>query len=376
MLLLHCCRRNITKQFATFLRFGRESLTLIQICRHPIQLIIDRYAQTMIEKQCYDAIRGMLDDDESLNETIMRELVKGRNAIQAILDALKILCRMQSYPSSKMDVSWSGLYIQAMSGSLLDSPKLDDILSSIKKLPSDAIADLLSLSAREAASSPHLNDTLTSIKEDLTKLISTLHNPDTTLRSAYDIHHSTLRTTVVAQKVSLSNNSSKLSSQDTAYTKIVDRVYDTLGDHMRHTLINPQKLFLNEILIYDSKSPHRESFTPNPRFAIERALSSPHDYLDCGCCSADKGAGLEASQPATAILYQLYLESGSIINTADLWEAFWTIVGGEAGEDEDGEREGALALFSRALAEMKYMGIIKISRKKADHVAKLAWQGL
>lgn len=34
------------------------------------------------------------------------------------------------------------------------------------------------------------------------------------------------------------------------------------------------------------------------------------------------------------------------------------------------------ALFSRALAELKYMGMIRNSRKKADHIAKLSWKGL
>lgn len=34
------------------------------------------------------------------------------------------------------------------------------------------------------------------------------------------------------------------------------------------------------------------------------------------------------------------------------------------------------ALFSRALAELKYLGMIKHSRKKADHLAKLLWNGL
>lgn len=34
------------------------------------------------------------------------------------------------------------------------------------------------------------------------------------------------------------------------------------------------------------------------------------------------------------------------------------------------------ALFSRALAELKYMGMIKNSRRKADHLAKLQWNGL
>ena len=80
---------------------------------------------------------------------------------------------------------------------------------------------------------------------------------------------------------------------------------------------------------------------PAPRRAIERALSAPHDYLNCECCEGGgKGdaAALSSSQPATAILYQLYLESGALINIADLWAAFSAVVGTE-GEEEKGEAE-------------------------------------
>lgn len=318
----------------------------------------------------------MLDDDEALNERVMQEIVSGRSTMQNLLSALNLLCKIQSYPTSKANTSWSELYIQAMSGSLLETPLFNDLLPSIKKLPSDALEDFLVSSTAIVALPPAFRDNLASIKADLAKLMSTLSDPSTPLRSAYDIHHSTMRTTVIAQKVSLSKNSSRLSPQDNEYTKIVDRVYDIITDYMHQTLINPQSLFLNEIWLYDLKSPHRDVFTPNPRYANERALSSPRDYLACECCSSEKGAGLEASQPATAILYQLYLESGALINTADLWEAFWTIVGSENAEDEEGEKERVLTLFSRGLAELKYMGMIKGSRKKPDHIAKLAWHGL
>ena len=65
-----------------------------------------------------------------------------------------------------------------------------------------------------------------------------------------------------------------------------------------------------------------------------------------------------------------------MINIADLWTAFWTIAGLEESEDEGMNRENALALFSRALVELKYLGLIKNSRKKVDHLAKLMWRGL
>ena len=292
--------------------------------------------QSLIQEGDYDAVRNLLDDDENLNDLLMQGLENSRDAIRQLILAVNALNRIQSTPDCKTKVLWSHLYIRAMSGDLLRSTILEDSLSSVKKLPSDAMHDLLN-DLLEFAPEHELR----SLLKDLNKLTNSIDDPKIPLRSQYDVHHETMRTTVVAQKVSLSKSTSNLSAQDAAYTKIVDRVFAELQSYFEDTLINPQDLFLNEILIYDSKSPHRDVFSPRPRHAIERALSSPHDYLGCECCGGAE-EGLSSTQPATAILYKLYLESGSVINTADLWSAFWTIVGEEGSEDEDAERERVL----------------------------------
>jgi len=46
-----------------------------------------------------------------------------------------------------------------------------------------------------------------------------------------------------------------------------------------------------------------------------------------------------ATQPATSIVYQLYLNAGSLINIYDLWSAFCSIVGAEDLEDGTEEKE-------------------------------------
>lgn len=332
-------------------------------------LRLSRYAQDLIQLRQYETVRELLDDDESLHEVMMSELDDTRKTLQGILIAVRLLLKIQSCTSLKSNASWSEMYIEAMSGDLVESSLLEEIFASFKKLPSDVMENLL---GDLAEAIPRAS--LTHIFSDLQTLVRSLEDSKP-LRSQYDVHHETLRTTVVAQKVSLSKNTSALSPEDAAYTKIVDRAYTELRDYFQKTLINPQDQFFNEVLIYDTKSPHKEVFTPRPRFAIERALTSPHDYLGCDCCGGADG-GLSATHPATAILYQLYLESGSLINTADLWSAFWTIVGVEGAENEEAEQRKALTLFSRALAELKYLGMIKNSRKKADHLAKLAWKGL
>ena len=295
-----------------------------------------RYAQTLIERKEYEKLRTLLDDNESLEYLVVQKIQHGQQALQAILGAINVLFRIQSSLSPKAQTPWSEMYIRAMSAELAGSAAFGEIMASLKKMSSDLMKDLLNDLARTL-----VPDELVEIMTELDQLSDHLGATQVPLRSAYDVHHETLRTTVVAQKVSLSKNISTLSTQDSAYTKIVDRIYIILGDYFEITLINPQDLFLNEILIIDSKSPHREVFTPKPRFAIERALSSPQDYLGCDCCGGSE-SGLSATQPATAILYQLYLESGAVINTADLWSAFWTIVGGDGIDDEDVEQQRAL----------------------------------
>ena len=85
------------------------------------------------------------------------------------------------------------------------------------------------------------------------------------------------------------------------------------------------------------------------------------------------------TMPVASILYKLYLESGPLINTFDLWSAFYSIVGdGEGGDVGEGgvDRATAQALFYRGLAELRALGFVRASKKKTDHLAKLAWKGL
>ncbi|EDN02964.1 predicted protein [Histoplasma mississippiense (nom. inval.)] len=130
---------------------------------------------------------------------------------------------------------------------------------------------------------------------------------------------------------------------------------------------------MHEAFLYDLRTPIKDAFTPRPRFTIERALSTPFDYLVASTHSTDDES-TSSSKPAISILYNLYLETGSLVNAYDLWRAFYTMAGGDDGEESD-ERE-ALALFYRALSELKMMGMVKYSKKKSDHLAKSSWKGL
>ena len=260
----------------------------------------------------------------------LTELEKTENALSRLLSAVDLLSFIHSFllkNIGKVALTWPELYILAISDKLADSTFLSDVLSMIQRMEAHITLNFLD----QLIDRKTLGD-FKSILDKLQRLLDGRPD-DSPLRSVYDPEHSNLRTTVVAQRVKLTKPTTEVSSEESTYTKIIDSMTESLSQVFEKSLINPQELFLHEAYIYDGRLQLRETFMPRPRHAVERALSSPHDYLGCECCAGNE-TSLSASQPPIAILYQLYLESGSVINAADLWSAYWTIV-----KPEDGERD-------------------------------------
>ncbi|KAH0595365.1 hypothetical protein MHUMG1_07117 [Metarhizium humberi] len=240
------------------------------------------------------------------------------------------------------------------------SKVLGDIISIFKE--GDAI---LRLGPSIDEQDQQVQTTLETKLEELERLKAKADEQGTPLRSKYSGQSKIMRTTVIAQKVQLSRDSAALRDDDKIFTEIVDQVTDVLSAYRPDT--NATEVLFAECWLYDSKSPSRQVFVPRPRAVFERSLGRPHDYLGCSCCKTD-GGGLQATLPSTSILYQLYLETGNLINVADLWSAFHTLV----NEKEDDDRK-ALVMFYRGLAELRALGFVKSSKKKVDHIAKVKW---
>ncbi|KAK6433639.1 Origin recognition complex subunit 3 [Oleoguttula sp. CCFEE 5521] len=343
------------------------------------------YAKYLIDSDRVEAperVRGLLDDNAQLFKEVQRCITEGQAALHRITETLHVIRTAQELLPGGTATLKTSLYIQALSGKLAGSTLIRSMLLSARKAPSDVVARLIdavrvAMASIEDEPASNAAAEVQVFQNELIQLTASSKRgaKQQTLRSEDDIGSSTVRTTVVAQKVQLSKQKSELSKQDAAYTILVRKFTDVLEAYFSATLVDVQKLPFHEIFLFDLKSPHRETFTPRPRHAIERALVTPHDYLGCECCAPDKGQGdeatLSATQPATAVLYQLYLESGSLINVSDLWQAFQAVMS-EKKKDE----EQLMALFQRGVAEMRYLGFVKSTRKKADHIAKVAWKGL
>jgi origin recognition complex subunit 3 len=190
---------------------------------------------------------------------------------------------------SRSKITSSTLYAKAMSGKLNDSPIVRELLLAVKKTPSDILTHVIQ-TIEGLMPEPHASD-LWMLAERLHELIAE-DDSGQPMRSEHDVRHDTMRTTVVAQKVQLSRHKTKLSEKDEAYSKIVTEFHELLTA-MFKDIQNPLDLLGHEIVIYDFRMPHRAAVTPKPRFALERALSSPHDYLNCQCCGAAANGGIQ-----------------------------------------------------------------------------------
>ncbi|ORY19386.1 origin recognition complex subunit [Clohesyomyces aquaticus] len=332
-----------------------------------------RYIEGLVDSGRTEEARKLLTSDQDLFESITQHVESSREVLSALSGAATMLTHIRDTLHMSPPAPLSSVWIRAASGEMAGSPILRETMLAIKKVSSDKLAQLFA--SFDSLDTSYLLFDTEQYQRELEELLKENSN-STPLRTQHDVRNDSLRTTVVAQKVLLSKHKAALSEQDKAYSELVGRFHDELEDYFTTTFIDPRALFLSEILMFDLRSPHTEVFQPKPRFAIERSLASPYDYLGCDCCGPDgeqeAESALSSSQPATAILYQLYLESGMLINVSDLYSAF-NAIAGEGNEDEDSTTR---ALFQRALAELKYLGLLKPSRKKTDHVSKMMWKGL
>jgi origin recognition complex subunit 3 len=317
--------------------FLKEGLTFENVSAEAFESVRNlpsfrRWIEDMLDHGQVQDVRGLLEENQSLFGQILQHIETGQQALANISHAAHVLASIREALHMSPSVRLSSLWTRAASGELNGSPILRETMLIIRKIPSDKFLHLLV--AMEDLEHNHVSVDIGTLRQELDRLVKE-NDSNGPLRTQHDVRNDSLRTTVVAQKVLLSKHKAALSEQDKAYSDLVGRFHDELEAYFASTFIDPQALVLAEIFIYDLKSPHTEVFQPKPRFAIERALASPHDYLGCECCSGVDGneAALHATQPATAIVYQMYLESGMLINASDLWSAFNAIVG--EGEEEN-----------------------------------------
>ena len=301
------------------------------ICiQHPNTVV--SFCERLLDDKQTKRVRSLLEDNTFLLEQSRKHLELAQQKVRAIFDTIAVIRRAADFLQLPQRNGMLGeLSLHALSGTLQDKPILQDLLAASKTLDSlQKLEDFLAILPPNAE--------ILEMREDITQVPQLRANKRDGRRTV----------------------------------EYIDRLHDIVQAYFATNLVNPQDLFLHEVLLFDLRSPLKDVFVPKSRFAIERALYSPFDYL---VSTSDTQTGrLSAKQPASSILYQLYLESGALVNVYDLWQTFLGVFEGAQGGDCDDRM--VMTLFYRALSELKGLGMIKNSRRKTDHIVKLAWPGL
>ncbi|XP_075551941.1 origin recognition complex subunit 3 isoform X1 [Dermacentor variabilis] len=129
---------------------------------------------------------------------------------------------------------------------------------------------------------------------------------------------------------------------------------------------------LHEVLYYNDAAALKQYFTPSPRTVLHAALARPQTILMCECCRNTSSCNISASLPDLSISYKLHLEGGKLINLYDMMQSFKSVKSGEKKLSAQ-EEKITEAQFFRSIAELQFLGLVKPTLRKTDHVQRMTW---
>uniref|UniRef100_A0A3P8TWZ5 Origin recognition complex subunit 3 n=1 Tax=Amphiprion percula TaxID=161767 RepID=A0A3P8TWZ5_AMPPE len=181
------------------------------------------------------------------------------------------------------------------------------------------------------------------------------------------------------QKTLLEMNETRRSKKLSPFEILRNEALEFIDSLVKSHLSPPESQTLHEVCYYSSSATVRRHLNATPRTSIQAALSSPYYYLQNENLKTEDGTVSNAA-PDICIAYKLHLECGRLINLYDWLEAYATVVSAADGNDPDSDGYGKVdevkhARFIRSVSELEFLGFIKSTKQKTDHVARLTWGG-
>eukprot|EP01102_Stenamoeba_stenopodia_P015362 TRINITY_DN5223_c0_g1_i1.p1 TRINITY_DN5223_c0_g1~~TRINITY_DN5223_c0_g1_i1.p1 ORF type:complete len:593 (+),score=131.02 TRINITY_DN5223_c0_g1_i1:161-1939(+) len=145
------------------------------------------------------------------------------------------------------------------------------------------------------------------------------------------------------------------------------RMIEFIDQFFRLHLVPYHQLTMQENFYYNDARELAATFNASMRESLNRALTNPHSYLNCDCCSLDQTELIPNTMPDICILYKLIEKSNKMINLYDLYCTFKGLYSKESYDKE----KILQARFFQAIKEMRFLGLIKETNRKQDHVIKI-----
>ncbi|KAJ2519913.1 Origin recognition complex subunit 3 [Coemansia sp. RSA 1939] len=150
---------------------------------------------------------------------------------------------------------------------------------------------------------------------------------------------------------------------------------------------------LYEIFYYRHSFLLDTTFSAHPRAAVQTGLGRTNYYINCDCCKTSGHKDIPGSSDTddsddeetsrilpsmhdTSIAYRLHQECGRLINMYDWHSAFSSVVEKEVAvlrPCTTPSQSEIQARFMRAVEEMRFLGFVKPTQRKTDHVLRLTW---
>lgn len=336
-----------------------------------------RYVESSQPKQQIDLLEN---DDYTKNiiEKFMSQINKYHELFFPVLRCLH--CLVSKLPKHPLGKQLREVYSMTLGSFICETEQYKDAIELLKMMSKDELTDLMKAGIQELGQDLH--DDLQNIPQDLERFLQrfdTLHE----IPEEEEENDSQEESTLHLEKTDLHNLRKKLmeagkkSKKLSPYEKLRLEIVDYYDNVFRKYMSCPKSFPLHEVFYYDSAADVKRQLNSSPRSAVQTALATPHHYLQCKCCDMEPGI-ISSTMPDLCIVYKLHLECTQLINLFDWLQAFVTVV--TTGEEEEEGKKKAVdkvlqARFIRAVSELQFLGFIKPTKRKTDHVARLTWGG-
>ncbi|KAK2825988.1 hypothetical protein Q5P01_020202 [Channa striata] len=340
-----------------------------------------------VEKQEPQEQVSLLKDDTHLKEvckTLIKELHKYHKNYYPVLRCLHTLT--SSLPRYPLGKQIRELHLICLEKNVWETEDYQSSMKLLKMLAKDELISLLQRCAEILQ--PVKSKTMKMALDQLQELLAKFEQLDTAVETAPNVEESITSPVKSLQKKTdlfqlqktlLEMNESRRSKKLSPFEVLRNEALEFIDNLVKNHLSPPESQTLYEVCYYSSSATVRRHLNATPRTSIQAALSSPYYYLQNDRLKTEDGSVSNAA-PDVCIAYKLHLECGRLINLYDWLEAYATVVSGAEGNDPDSDSFGKVdevkhARFIRAVSELEFLGFIKSTKQKTDHVARLTWGG-
>ncbi|XP_022606207.1 origin recognition complex subunit 3 isoform X1 [Seriola dumerili] len=364
-------------------------LNVMKLNHHDLERIRQLMSfKKYVEKQEQQEQVNLLKDDSHLKEVcqrLIKDLRKYHKNYYPILRCLHTLT--SSLPRYPLGKQIRELHLICLEKNVWENEDYQSAMKLLKMLAKDELITLLQRCAEilQPVKTKKMNKALVQLEELLAKFQQLDTAPVETAPIVEESFTSPVKNLqkktdlFQLQKTLLEMNESRRSKKLSPFEVLRNEALEFIDDLVKSHLSPPESQTLNEVCYYSSSATVRRHLNATPRTSIQAALSSPYYYIQNDNLKTEDGS-VSNTAPDICIAYKLHLECGRLINLYDWLEAYATVVSAAEGKDPDSDNFGKVdevkhARFIQAVSELEFLGFIKSTKQKTDHVARLTWGG-